>query len=327
VQIDRLRDVLDHHVPTLAFARGTDVPVWREKVRSEVARMAAVDARQTLLAGPARTSWQNGLRYELREFKSESRQRIRAAFLSSESSEDSWAGAAVLVSPGLNAKFEQVVGLEPADYPDRDVAARLARAGFMTLTLDYGIMGEAGKLSAAMSLYGRSLLAALVQDASGALAWLSNDPRTDENRIGLFGHSLGAAVSLHTALLSPRLTAVCAASHLGTYPEMFGRLFTGSQAAILPGILCYADLPDLYAALAPAPLQLQYGIRDTYLSDSDAAAAAQAISEAYTAVRAQARLEILRRDMGHGTDVGAAIGFFRRELGHSLAGPTAAPQR
>ncbi|MBW5425143.1 DegT/DnrJ/EryC1/StrS aminotransferase, partial [Streptomyces sp. BG9H] len=240
---------------------------------------------------------------------------------------------AVLVLGGRNARLDQLTGDVPPDHPDRNVAEQLARAGFVTLSFDHGIGGgldaarRAGRdegtlLAHAFALTGRSLLGALVGDALGALDVLAAHPLVDPGRVGLFGHSLGAAVALHTALLAPRQgLPLCAASHLGSYQALYERLLTGHEGAALPGILEYADLPDLYGALAPAPLQLQYGTADSYLEPADARRAADTVRDAYATGEASASVEVHELPMGHGTHVGHAADFFAR----TLAGPRSSP--
>lgn len=243
---------------------------------------------------------------------------------------------AILVCPGRNATLERVTGLEPPDYPDRNMAQWMARAGFVTFTLDYGLDGDgdeavpgislpdpAASLHQFLSLSGGSLIGALTEDAAAALRWLAAHPRVDPTRIGLFGHSLGAAVALHTALTLEHPVPVCAASHLGSYEVLYGRRRTGPQGGALPGILRHADLPQLYAALAPAPLQVQFGLDDPYLDPSDASAAGIAIEAAYAAIdeSAKEQVEVLALPMGHGTAVAEAVRFFTR----SLAEPCTAP--
>jgi dTDP-4-amino-4,6-dideoxygalactose transaminase/dienelactone hydrolase len=239
---------------------------------------------------------------------------------------------AVLVCAGRNATLDQVTGAEPPDHPDRNVAEQLAQAGFVTLTLDYGLAPDlapgrdpAAVLHELLALEGRCLLTALAEDALGALAWLCDRPEVDPDRVGLFGHSLGAAVALHTALLAERPLPVCAASHLGSYGTLYGRLRTGPVGGAVPGILRHADLPDLYAALAPAPLQVQYGLEDALLDQGDAAAAATAVLAGYGAAEAKEHVEVLGLPMGHGTDVPQAAAFLHRALATPPAGKLAVP--
>ncbi len=236
---------------------------------------------------------------------------------------------AVLVCPGRNAVVEQVTGVEPADYPDRDVAAQFASAGLAALTLDYGFDGsvdptwlygrdEAAVLAQLYAAAGRSLLAELAADAAAAFGWLSRQPWVRPGAAGLFGHSLGAAVALHAALSLDQPPPLCTASHLGSYRI----LSRGHPALLLPGIASELDLPDLYAALAPVPLQVQYGRSDPQLDQADAESAGQRIKAGYRLAGAEANAEVRAEPMGHGTATGPAIEFFRTAL---IARPPASP--
>lgn len=303
----------------------------RLAVRVAVARLARAD-HHVLRIRTHRRERADGLRRDVYTFDHDGRRGIRAVVLAP-AGDGPW--PAVLVCPGRNATLERVTGLEPPDHPDRDVAVHLARAGYLTLTLDHGLHEPpieparlAGRdpgdvLDGVYRLYGHSLLGALVTDALAALSWLAAHPDAAPGRTGLFGHSLGAAIALHTALLCERTPPLCAASHLGGYATMLGRRATWNQYAALPGILRHADLADLYAALAPAPLQIQYGTADPFLDPADAAAAGERVRAGYAEAGAADAAEVLALPMGHGTGIAQAIGFFDRA---SSAPLTEAPE-
>ncbi|MGW0563134.1 DegT/DnrJ/EryC1/StrS family aminotransferase [Streptomyces sp. NPDC003016] len=310
--------------PTLRHARS-------DRVRSTVERLARIE-RAPLHATAVTVSVREGLRREQLTLESPVRGEFRATLLSPE---DAGPGPGVLVLGGKNAQLDHLTGESAPDHPDRNVAERLARAGFTTLAFAYGIGGgldterltgrdEGALLAHAFALTGRSLLGALTGDALGALDVLRAHPLVDPDRTGLFGHSLGAAVALHTALLTEHPLPVCAASHLGTYQMLYARLLTGCEGAALPGVLEYADLPDLYAALAPAPLQLQYGTADPHLDAADARAAAETVRRAYAEAGAQ-EPDILELPMGHGTHGAHAADFFARALAAPAAPPAPVP--
>lgn len=319
-------DRFDHL--SLPAAGDPDQAYRNARTRRIVARLAAT-RRHELTVRVVRRGEHEGLPRDDYVFDHGGRQGIRAAVLTPPGT-GPW--PAILVCPGRNAVLEQVTGVIPPDHPDRDVSVHLARAGYLTLTLDYGLAerqdaarpsgrDHAEVLDGGMRLYGGSLLGALVEDASAALDWLAAGPLVEAGRVGLFGHSLGAAVALHTALLGTDPLPVCAASHLGSYGVMIGRLRTWNSYAALPSILRYADLADLYAALAPAPLQIQYGDADSFLDPSDAAAAGKRVQDAYAAVGGE-KPEVLKLAMGHGSGIAEAAGFFDRALATAR---TAAP--
>ncbi|HEX6352617.1 DegT/DnrJ/EryC1/StrS family aminotransferase [Actinophytocola sp.] len=300
-------------------------------LRAVVARIASVrPARLTTLN--VHTGQTGDLIRERYELRHEHRSSVRATLLRPPGT---GARPAILVCQGRNARFEHVTGEEPPDYPDRNVAERLARAGFVTLTLDYGLDGglpaerlggrdEAVVLNQALELSGRSLLGVLVEDAVAGLDWLARQPGVQSDHIGLFGHSLGAAVALHTALVRDRPLPVCTASHLGGYATLFGRLLSLGEGTALPGILRHADLADLYGALAPARLQIQYGTEDSRLDREDAAAAGETVRKRYAEVEAADQVEVLALPMGHGTGTTQAAEFFARAFADE-ARPVAVP--
>ncbi|MFJ2768658.1 DegT/DnrJ/EryC1/StrS family aminotransferase [Streptomyces sp. NPDC087300] len=329
MQLRHLRRLLAAE-PALRFTAGPSAApsahrTWSRQLRATAARLARVE-HAPLTVARSTVSDEDGLRREHLVLESPSRGTFHGTLLAPR---DIAGGPAVLVLGGKNARLDQLTGDVPPDHPDRNVAEQLARAGFVTLSLDHGIGGgldeerragrdEGALLAHAFALTGRSLLGALVGDALGALDLLRTHPLVDPECVGLFGHSLGAAVALHTALLgADRRLPLCAASHLGSYPALYERLLTGYEGAVLPGILEYADLPDLYAAHAPAPLQLQYGTADSYLEPADARAAGRHVEAAFEA--AGADVEVHELAMGHGTHVGHAADFFTR----ALAGPRA----
>ncbi|MDH6140347.1 perosamine synthetase [Kitasatospora sp. GP30] len=318
--------------------RGGSAAVARS-VRAAVARLAQVDPDAPVAALEVlrhQVEHRDGLRVEDYEFASTGRTGIRATLLVP--ADLTAPRGAVLVSPGRRAVLEQVTGAHPADYPDRNIAERLSRAGLVTLTLDYGLDGvlpaadlagrdEAAVLALAFSLGGRPLLGALVEDNLAALAWLREHPAVDPGRVGLFGHSLGGAVALHTALLSRTPLPLCVAAHFGSYPALYAQALSGNAVAALPGILRHADLPELYAALEPRPLQIQYGTKDPGLLAADAAAAADTLQTAWPA-DAQERPQVLGLEIGHATDTARALEFFERSLARpSASRPTVPPLR
>jgi dTDP-4-amino-4,6-dideoxygalactose transaminase/dienelactone hydrolase len=332
MQIRHLARLLEARPTPAPSAAGSDAePAARShRIRSTVERLARVE-RVPVRAVHTTTEVRDGLHREQWVLDSPLRGEFRATLLSPESAH----GPGILVLGGKNARREQLTGDVVPDHPDRNMAEHLARAGFTTLTFAYDLTGgldprrlagrdEGTLLAHAFALTGRSLLGALVGDALAVLDLLRAHERVAGGPVGLFGHSLGAAVALHTALLTEDEPPLCAAGHLGSYASLYARHLTGFEGAVLPGILEHTDLPALYGALAPAPLQLQFGTSDPYLDTDDARAAGRAVTEAYTAAHAPAP-EVLELPMGHGTHVGHAVDFFTRALARRPSAPAAVP--
>ena len=85
------------------------------------------------------------------------------------------------------------------------VAQMLAQLGYATLRFDMRGCGESeGKR-------GRVICLEQVEDTKSALSFLASRPEVDPKRIGVMGHSFGAAVAVYAAGVDARV-AVCIAS-------------------------------------------------------------------------------------------------------------------
>jgi perosamine synthetase len=347
---DRLGPVLARP-PRLRFGAGRPAShaAWAARLRGVVRRLIAGSGEAPPSGRPATAlaPWQaelagsgrrGELRFESYRLTAPAHPGTRATLLRplGRAAATAPEGGVVLVCPGRNARLDQVTGAEPPDHADRNLAERLARRGLATLTVDYGLLGgldpqrvggrdEVNLLAQALALTGRSPLALLAEDALRSLAWLEARPWVDRGRIAIAGHSLGGIVALHAALAAERPPAVVLASAMGSYREMFGSRLSAGGAHALPGILRWADLGDLAAALAPAPLQIQHGEHDAILPLAEARAAMAVVARAYQAAGAGHRLDLFIAPMGHGTDGERAAAFLAASFaasGGAVAAPT-----
>jgi dTDP-4-amino-4,6-dideoxygalactose transaminase/dienelactone hydrolase len=299
--------------PALSFKAGepSDHKRWREAVRQTVMRLLRLDRAEPLQIISTEARAQKSFWAEQFFFRSKSGQRLRGTILRP-SREGRYPG--VLVCPGRRAKLSHVTGAEPPDYPSRNVAEKLTAAGMTTLTLEYGLRGvlnidsvgrrdEVNLVGLALGLLGESPLSFLVRNALSAVESLRDDPGVEPDKIALFGHSLGAHIAMCAGMALERETPVALASFLSPYANIFADMLTGDAAQLIPEILRYADLPDLVAALAPAPLQVQHGTQDTTLPAERTKPGLEVVRQSYDAVGASEALEILMLDMGHGTDI------------------------
>ena len=84
-------------------------------------------------------------------------------------------------------------------------AVLFAREGYGVLLLDLRNHGESGGELTTLGY-------AEVEDVRSALAYLQLRPEIDSDRVGVFGHSMGAIVALRSAARTPELQAVIAES-------------------------------------------------------------------------------------------------------------------
>jgi perosamine synthetase len=328
MQIDRAKALIPS-LPSLGY--GSMAPSahqrWAGRVRGFVRRHLDQDSIRPLEVVASSVEYSERLSFEQYEFRANARPPFRATLIS-----PTVCGRrpAILVCPGRNATLAAVTGVEPLDYPDRNVSEQFALAGFATLTLDYGLLGgwnsavvnnrdETTLLSLALGLIGRSPLALMVEDALCALSWLESQTAIDPCRLGIFGHSLGAHLALHVALAFGRPIPVCLSSFLSSYSSLYFDHASAGGAHALPGVYRTVDLPDLVAALAPAPLQVQIGLSDSLISPDDAERAIDTVRRSYQDAKAQDVLDVHFASMGHGTDIRAAECFFEKSYSSQVS--------
>lgn len=161
----------------------------------------------------------------------------------------------------------------------KDMAFRMARAGFGMLSVDLRGYGEtrvtqrssrdeaggfeaqtlgveAGIAYDGLKL-GRSIFAMRVFDLLQAADYLASRNDIDPNRIALIGKSSCGPLALYAALLEQRLKGVLVDGSLATFSRLVtSRLYTYHFMDFLPRVLAYHDLPQVAGALAPGVVWL-----------------------------------------------------------------------
>lgn len=334
MQLDILKSLLEQ--PPIQRFEATNAPQaveWAKQLRATVRRLVWIDKPFVLHSSLLGSQNLEDLLIEEYRFTSEEGRVFRGVVVRPKSRE---AIATVLVNPGKNAQIEHVTGLVAPPYPDANIAEQLARKGLATLTLEYGLLGglnperlgnrdEANVLGLALSLKGLSPLGILVREALGALYWLEAQTWSKPGHLGIFGRSLGASIALHAALCYPRPIPVSLVACLGNYPAIFARDLSANGATALPGIMRYADLPDLVAALAPAPLHLQHGANDQSFPIAEASRAIDTVKTSYQVINAASNLEIQISDRAHGTEVEGVKNFLCKQLNTAVDPDSSVP--
>ena len=219
----------------------------------------------------------------------------------------------IVVFPG-HGTIAQTAGLEKSYQ--RANALELARAGFVTLTMElrgFGRLGALGHLQidAAARLVGRTWYGLLVQDGMRALDYLLTRPEVDPARIGATGIGAGGALTMYTAALDDRVRVALVNSYLGKY-VVTSLDEEHCPCNDIPGILHYAEMGDVAALIAPRPVMFVNGRRDP--STTNAARGSFAIArQVYRLLGATQRAKLIEpEEMGHYFDNQLAVGWFRR---------------
>lgn len=106
----------------------------------------------------------------------------------------------------------------------KSVAALMASLGYFALRFDMRGCGQSG------GERGYILCADQVEDTRNALTYLSMHADVDPKRIGVMGHSFGAAVAVYTGGIDPRVAAVISSGGWGDGEVKFRGQHVGPEA-------------------------------------------------------------------------------------------------
>ncbi|MDY6876191.1 MAG: acetylxylan esterase [Chloroflexota bacterium] len=222
---------------------------------------------------------------------------------------------AVIVFPG-HGTIAQTAGLEKSYQ--RANALELARAGFVTLTMElrgFGRLGAMGHLQidAAARLVDRTWYGLLVQDGMRAIDYLMTRPEVDSDRIGATGIGAGGALTMYTTALDDRVKVALVNSYLGKY-VVTCLDEEHCPCNDIPGILRYAEMGDVAALIGPRPVMFVSGQRDPATPHA-ARGSFGIVRQVYRILGVPQRAKLIEPEkMGHYFDNQLASGWFRRWL-------------
>ena len=161
---------------------------------------------------------------------------------------------AILIYAG-HGTIRQTAGL--ANSYHNSNAAALAKAGFVTLTIEGRGFGELHHtdhliLDASARLVGGTWMGLVIGDGLRGLDYLQTLPFVDPQRLGVAGMSVGGALALYTAALDERICATVVCDYMVRFDSSLasGRKHTCQH---IPHLRRYAELSDIASLVAPRP--------------------------------------------------------------------------
>lgn len=202
---------------------------------------------------------------------------------------------AFMARPSGDGKHPGVVVVQEAfglNAHIKDVAARVAREGYVTLAPDlyyreknavvgYDNLQEAIRLM--MQLWDDKI----VKDMAGAIAHLQQQPFVRADRIGVTGFCMGGRITFLTACVNPAVKAAVP-------------FYGGGIAAVMQPSERTPKAPLEYAEALSAPMLLFFGADDSFIPPDQVE-------------RIKARLAALKKDAETIVYPGAPHGFFCNE--------------
>lgn len=218
---------------------------------------------------------------------------------------------AILIYPG-HGTIQQIAGLAPSYHNGNALA--LARAGFVTLTLEQRGFGELGgvdyyRLDALARLVGKTWAGMTLADGMRGLDYLQSRPEVNPDRLGVVGMAMSGSLAMHMAALDTRVLATVVGDYLIRLDDITRR---GPRyiSQCVPNLRRYAEISDIGALIAPRPAL--YTCSEAALGQDKAVFTA--IGLAYELLEVPDRL--LYRETGPGRTFSneVAAGWFKRWL-------------
>ena len=214
-----------------------------------------------------------------------------------------------------------------------DYGFQMAQAGFVTFAIDWIGAGErhperkpnqsnvaggrdwCNLLYLHATMFGTTSIAINVQHGRMATDFVCTLPFVDRRRLGVMGLSGGGTATTWSYFCDPRFRAaeiICYCDQWAAF-GMRDANYCGMQVA--PGLYKLVDLPDLQGLLAPKPLLLDIGIRDTCFLLDTAMPAYRQVERIYRAAGAADKLGLDLHPGEHGWGGNKSVAFFTRHLG------------
>jgi len=192
-------------------------------------------------------------------------------------------GPAVLCLPGHGRGVDDLVGINEdgtmrdefggyqGDYALQCVSHGYAALAFEQLCFGHrrdeaALKGGSGNsscqpASGAALLFGQTMIGWRVWDAMRAIDYLSTRPEVDPGRIATLGCSGGGTTSLHTAAIDERVKVAVVSCYFNTYADCIMSI-SHCMDNYIPGILDWAEMPDVAGLIAPRGFFAEGGTQD-----------------------------------------------------------------
>lgn len=166
----------------------------------------------------------------------------------------------------------------------------------------------------AAAMYGLNITDLHIQDGQAAVDLLTSLDEVDPERIACLGNSYGGRTTMWLAIFEPRIKACIPSGCMNRFRERSLKL-ASCAIQFLPGLLQYGDVPELFACIAPRPMQLQAGEGDGLITPKDRDDMLAALQRVYRELGHPDNLEYVLHQSGHMLIWEQAQPFLERHLG------------
>jgi dienelactone hydrolase len=213
------------------------------------------------------------------------------------------------------------------DEGERDYGVQAVRRGYLTICPDFRGFGElmfaqdvqmgrqhsCVQMASRAAQLGRPLLGQRVSDVMQLLDWVLRRKDVDPKRVVMTGNSGGGTMTLFSSAVDERIAA-CA-------PSCYFSTFEGSILAMhhcpcnfVPGLSELAEMADLAGLVAPRPMLVIAGTKDTIFPIDAVREGFAAAKKIYDAAGAAENIELYEGSGGHRYYAYRPWDFFKEKL-------------
>ena len=316
--------------PSLAYEPGADCAAWQARFRQalDCLRSPLPERPEPRVERVAQVEADDHVRQRL-EIRVSDYSTLPANLLLPKADAPAGGRPGLLVLHGHESDIDAISGacdLDEGEKGRRAYALSAVRAGYAVLAPSlWGWEGRDGHverigrrdkcnvIQMAAAMYGVNVVDLHLQDLQASLDVLADLPGVDAARVGCLGNSTGGRMTMWLSIFDGRVKACVASGSMNTFRERSLKLAScGLQYPF--GLLRLGDVAELFCLIAPRPMQLQAGARDSLITPADRDAMYETVRHAYGALGAAGALDYVLHPEGHILLWERAQAFFARHL-------------
>lgn len=147
-------------------------------------------------------------------------------------------------------------------------------------------------------MLGRTLMGERIYDVDRGIDYLRTRGDADMKRIGIMGNSGGGTISVFAAALLPRISFAMPSCYFCTFRDSIMSIYHCMDNYI-PGLLKYAEMPDVLGLFAPSPVVVVAGKTDPIFPISATRKAFKDLKRIYKAAGAENNCHLVVGNGGH----------------------------
>jgi dienelactone hydrolase len=210
--------------------------------------------------------------------------------------------AAVVCVPGHGRGVDDIVGIDDKgqdrtnqDGYQHDFAIQCTEHGLAAVAIEplaFGCRRDAANkarglgtsacqpAAGAALLLGQTMIGWRVWDVMRTIDWIESRPELDAKRVGCMGISGGGTCTTFSAALEPRIKAAMVSGYINTFQASVMSI-SHCIDNYVPGILNWAEQYDVAGLIAPRPLFVESGEKDTIFPIAASKASFERIRNVY----------------------------------------------